>query len=106
MKYKKHIKGVCQKCGNFPCSKKHRWCSKCKNEYTRNWRKTHKLSEEQNKKAICRSYANVYQKRGKLKKMNCEICGNENVQKHYTNYSKPLLVKWLCKECHNKIRLS
>lgn len=46
---------------------------------------------------------------GKLQKPDrCEGCGLERkLQKHHHDYSKPLLVVWLCKPCHaiaDKIR--
>lgn len=41
-------------------------------------------------------------KTGKLKKMPCIKCGNENSEAHHPDYSKPLEVEWLCKKCHSK----
>ena len=37
---------------------------------------------------------------GTLVKSPCEMCGNEKVQAHHCDYSKPLEVMWLCKRCH------
>ena len=38
------------------------------------------------------------------KKKKCEICGVDNVvlDGHHDDYSKPFLVRWLCKSCHAK----
>lgn len=36
---------------------------------------------------------------GKLKKLPCEKCG-KNAEAHHPDYSKPLVVQWLCKEHH------
>jgi len=47
-----------------------------------------------------RAYANVYQRRGKLKPIPCEACGDEKAQKHHPDYGKPLEVTWLCRPCH------
>jgi hypothetical protein len=47
-----------------------------------------------------RSYANVYQRRGVIKPQPCRQCGNPKAQKHHPDYSKPLEVVWLCRECH------
>ncbi len=38
-------------------------------------------------------------KTGKLKKQNCEVCGN-NAESHHEDYSKPLEVRWLCHKHH------
>ena len=37
---------------------------------------------------------------GRLKKMPCEVCGNEESQAHHDDYSRPLDVKWLCVSHH------
>lgn len=67
--------------------------------YMREWRKTHPLTPEQKKKDNCRSYANVYKKRGKLIPQPCE-CGSTNVEMHHVDYDKPLQVVWMCRKCH------
>jgi hypothetical protein len=59
------------------------------------------MSDEEKLKANCRSYANVYQRRGKLKKEPCEKCGCLDSHKHHENYSKPLEVRWFCIKCHS-----
>lgn len=51
-------------------------------------------------KANARSYANTYQNRGWLEPQPCESCGSVDVQKHHTDYSKPLDIEWLCAPCH------
>lgn len=47
-----------------------------------------------------RAYAHAYLRRGKLTRKPCEDCGSLDVQMHHTDYSKPLLVTWLCRKCH------
>lgn len=39
---------------------------------------------------------------GILKKTPCSLCGNENVQAHHADYSKPLDVVWVCFKCHRE----
>lgn len=46
--------------------------------------------------------------RGTILRKPCEVCGNKVVQGHHEDYSKPLVVKWLCdthhKQVENKLR--
>ena len=50
-----------------------------------------------------RALANAM-KDGKVTKLPCFICGNQNVEGHHPDYSRPLDVVWLCnkhhRECH------
>jgi hypothetical protein len=65
----------------------------------RAWRKTHPLTPEQRFKDTARSYAGVYKRRGHLVPEPC-ACGSFNVEMHHPDYSKPLLVVWMCRPCH------
>lgn len=65
-------------------------------------RKRHsELSEEQRLKANARSYLNVYLKRGLIEKGTCK-CGSKETEAHHEDYTKPLEVIWMCRECHLK----
>ena len=67
----------------------------------REWRKTHTLTGEARKKANARSYANVYQSRGKLTPEPCAVKGcTGKPEKHHHDYSKPLAVEWMCRKHH------
>jgi hypothetical protein len=37
---------------------------------------------------------------GRIKKLPCEVCGNEKSEGHHEDYSKPLEVSWLCSQHH------
>lgn len=80
-----------------------RWCRSCHAARMRHTRPKHsELSQEERLKANARAMANVYQKRGHLVTRPCEVCGTtDNIEKHHDDYSKPLAVRWLCREHHN-----
>lgn len=66
----------------------------------RDWRKGRPLTSEQRLKDNCRSYAGVYLRRGHLIPEPCAHCGEDLVEMHHPDYSKPLEVIWLCRPCH------
>ena len=69
----------------------------------REYRKTHPLNEFQRAKAITRSKTLIYIKRGKIKKLPCNVCGiTENLQAHHHDYNNFKDVEWLCKNCHKE----
>ena len=57
------------------------------------------LGEDAKNKLNARSYAHVYIKRGKIERKGCELCG-EPAECHHDDYSKPTLVRWLCRIHH------
>lgn len=96
-------KTTCSKCNNTlePTRLKQRYCLSCHNEYMRTTRPKHsELTVEQRMKANCRSYLNTYLKRGKIVKQPCELCNSNIVEAHHDDYTKPLQVKWYCREHH------
>lgn len=66
-------------------------------EYKRDW--WHKNRDRLKVKDAVR-YA---VKTGKLVKTPCEVCGEEKVEGHHPDYSRPLDVVWLCKQHHMEI---
>lgn len=40
---------------------------------------------------------------GKLFKQPCEVCGVDRVEAHHDDYSKPLEVRWRCKQHHEDV---
>lgn len=104
MKHTKRTKGICSKCRKpleINRFRKQSYCNACHAQYMKEHRPKHSdLSDEQKLKANCRAYTHMYIKRGKLIKQPCEHCGALPVQAHHVDYSKPLIIKWLCKKCH------
>jgi hypothetical protein len=67
---------------------------------TREWRRRHRDRQAAHNKANRTA--------GMVAPERCEGCGHQKrLEKHHPDYSKPLLVVWLCKPCHaiaDKIR--
>lgn len=38
---------------------------------------------------------------GKMQRGDCEYCGKPNAEAHHEDYSRPLDVRWLCRQCHS-----
>lgn len=58
-------------------------------------------------KRIAQSRAERALKRGMIKrKRRCEHCRNKrtDLEMHHPDYSKPMLVEWVCPPCHGKTR--
>lgn len=77
-------------------------CWDCHAKYIREWRSKHPPTREQRFRNNARRYVNVYISRGKVKRGFCEVlgCGSSNTQPHHEDYSKPLDVRWFCREHH------
>jgi hypothetical protein len=54
-------------------------------------------------KMVARQIVHYAVKSGALVPKPCEVCGNEKVQAHHEDYSKPLEVVWLCKKHHDAV---
>jgi len=66
----------------------------------RKYRKRGSIKKDDPVKVNARGYLHVYLKRGKVKKLACQNCGNSRSEAHHPDYSKPLEVIWLCRKCH------
>jgi len=48
----------------------------------------------------------MYLRRGKIPRRPCEVCGDPNAEMHHDDYSKPLDIRWLCREHHMDLHCS
>lgn len=80
-----------------------RWaCNTCDAAYRRAYRKSHPDHPKTGDAAVrarCRSYANVYLRRGKIVRQPCFDCGSEAAKMRHHDYTKPLDITWLCDAC-------
>lgn len=42
-------------------------------------------------------------KSGNLERLPCSGCGGLQAQAHHSDYSKPLMIVWLCRKCHQEV---
>jgi hypothetical protein len=92
----------CTNCKENPRMGGQRWCLPCIRTYKNTHRKSRTLmSPLARLKERCRSATRRMIKQGKLKVTPCE-CGSTDVQAHHTDYTRPDIVKWVCRECHRK----
>jgi hypothetical protein len=90
----------CSTCGLRPHRPGQRDCAECHAAAQRKHRAEHPLKPEPKRKDCCRSFAHVYRNRGAVKKWPCIFCGNKKSQMHHPDYERPLLIIWMCRDCH------
>jgi len=89
-------------------------CKGCTSDRARKYRTTEKGKEvyreimkkqyQNHKQKVCaRQALNYHVKKGRvIKPDKCECCGEiKKVDGHHEDYTKPLLIKWLCRQCHS-----
>lgn len=65
--------------------------------------KYHSMTDEQRIRRKARAKLFYFLSEGRIKKLPCEVCGNQEVEAHHDDYSKPLEVKWLCIKHHGVV---
>lgn len=72
----------------------------------RNWRNENPLTQEQKDKDNARSHVSLSIRRGMIKRGLCAYCKTDKeIQSHHQDYSKPLLMVWLCKTHHHQVTI-
>lgn len=54
------------------------------------------------RRSACHNAVNRAIRSGRLVRLPCERCGEENSCAHHEDYDKPLEVMWLCQPCHKQ----
>lgn len=57
-------------------------------------------------KNLARSFTNHAINAGKIIREPCADCGKEQSEAHHLDYNLPLLIAWLCADCHRKLHSS
>lgn len=84
--------------GKFKGDKNPRWLGGVSNDnmrYRRRSKAAHPVEER------CRQLVANAVKTGRLVRLPCEHCGATKSNGHHEDYSKPLVVIWLCRPCHD-----
>jgi len=83
-------------------------------EYQRQYSKTEigRIKKNANNHRMIAKYPEKYKARytlrnaiarGEIIKGCCEVCGSPNVESHHDDYSKPLEVRWFCRQHHREL---
>ena len=77
---------------------------KYRKENSEYFNQKHKEWRQRNKKQFsCNVTFQKYKHYHKIKTGKCCLClENKNIEGHHQDYSKPLVVTWLCKKCHER----
>ena len=89
--YQEHKEEALEKHKKYRAKNKDKWGEYQKTKYKKDPRKV-----------IARQRVCYAVKTGRLIKEPCEICGEEHAEAHHEDYTKPLVVRWLCKKCHKE----
>ena len=69
----------------------------------RAWRKEWRKRPDVAVKYFARTCLNNAIRAGRINREPCAMCGKEQSQGHHSDYSQPLLIVWLCGDCHRKL---
>ena len=72
----------------------HYWCKECDRKGA--VRREFRYQKRHPDKHRAHQLITAALKRGDLVRQPCEVCGNPKSQAHHDDYSKPLVVRWLC----------
>lgn len=116
-KRKKYVHIHAQRTAKDGELKSYFWCRDCNTERQREFRNTEN-GRESTRKAVAKSIAKHWHKQKARIALNrqvklgniirpkqCPVCKKyKKVEGHHDDYSKPLEVKWVCRQCHCMIK--
>jgi len=71
--------------------------------YKKNERRKKNMTAEQYLHYKTQNILRYKIRKGEIKRLPCEMCGNPKSQGHHSDYSKPLEIKWLCRKHHSEL---
>jgi len=87
-----------------------------KSQYYKRWREKHREQHRRSHGQRNKVYRAKYPerrkaeqaveraiKKGTLIRQPCEVCGDPRAQAHHDDYSKPLIIRWLCDKHHKNL---
>ena len=101
---------TCSRCGE-PHDRNDTYCKDCRRQYAREWDAqnadkrrgyTRQAKERHPERTRARQVVTRAIRAGRLTRPDaCDRCGKGGtIEAHHADYSKPLEVEWLCKDCH------
>jgi len=75
-------------------------------ERTKLRKREYRLRPEVRIKNMARWYVNHEIRAGRISREPCALCGKEQGQAHHPDYDLPLMIVWLCDDCHREAHLT
>jgi len=101
--FNRTLAATCTRCRRDPRrSPSQRWCRGCAAAWQRRNRPAYaELGAAEQAKQRARARARAALRDGRLQWQPCEVCRTEYwIEKHHTDYRRPLAVRFLCRRCH------
>ena len=71
--------------------------------HDRDWRKEYRKRPYVRIKTYAQTYVNHAIQSGRINREPCSVCGVKQAEAHHSDYNEPLLIVWLCADCHREL---